>query len=499
MKAIRIYLSVLFLGIAIAAQGQVILEPEAFNRMIIQDITHAIVGENTPVTGIKIDFSKPEGTISGMFPVKSKKIPWDIFSFELKGGASDKNFSLLKGIENANSAFEVKPSFHFFTTLNSAKYGEPPLNIPSKALLVARNELANAERTRILDTIYTVTLLYNHHLKALGEVKSSPPGFDGPISEHASIAAKLMPKIINNPDLKITSGLTWDQTLTYLPQARVNGNNQIDSSTFFDVILTLFKKYEKRMKNLDEETLDKKILNASSIWTRKKYFWVTISPIVKTDKSNEYHTKFEQRDSLYFKPVYHWSYGGSINMNRYWVTPSKLAVLLRGTASLIRTNNLSNLSTFNYESRSAFFQDGITSTEKSKTGSAYNQSDVNEGFESKLSAELYILPLTSFVPGLYMSSSVAKSSLFNLATVVGRSDDDFKAGLESGLVFNINNKDKDKTLLSIITYFRYEDLTDNIRTSTKTGKAETKGEFQDRNMSVGVKVGVPITLPKRTE
>jgi hypothetical protein len=45
------------------------------------------------------------------------------------------------------------------------------------------------------------------------------------------------------------------------------------------------------------------------------------------------------------------------------------------------------------------------------------------------------------------------------------------------VVFNINNREKDKSLLSVIPYFRYEDLTDNVRTPIKTGIAETEKDF----------------------
>ncbi|MCX2483525.1 hypothetical protein [Pedobacter sp. MR2016-24] len=114
-----------------------------------------------------------------------------------------------------------------------------------------------------------------------------------------------------------------------------------------------------------------------------------------------------------------------------------------------------------------------------------------------LKVDIYILPLISFVPGLYLSGNISQSDLYHLNTVIGRADDNVKVGGEGGLIFNINNRDKDKTLLSIISYFRYEDLTDSRRTSIITSIQESKDDFQQRNISFGVKVGIPITLPKK--
>src|SRR5688572_25254672 len=98
-----IIFSTFFLLASPTAFAQTVLPDTAFDRMVIRDITFAIVGENTPVTGIKIDVSKPEGTISGMFPLR-KGTSATILGFELKGGVTDKNFSFLKGLNNANSA-----------------------------------------------------------------------------------------------------------------------------------------------------------------------------------------------------------------------------------------------------------------------------------------------------------------------------------------------------------------------------------------------------------
>ena len=504
MKAFKL-LAVVLLGTmtGIAQQKKLKdpLPPDAFSRMIVQDITYAIVGENMPVSGIKVDVSKPEGTISAMFPTKKKWIPWDILGFELKGGVTDRNFNFFKGgFSNGNSAFEFKPSFHRITWHNSAKYGKPSVAEPNKKIVLARNVLVKRNTARLLDTFYVVTRLYNHHLGSIKDVRKDLPkevAVMTPTVEHQQLAAYFIPKIVKNPSLKIDPSMPWDNIVVNLPKVREDTNNVIDVDTYYDEVVTLYKKYEKLYEGHKDDELDKMIANANHIWTQKKYLWWTLIPFFRSDKANEYYTKHQDQDSLYFKSGYRFSWGGSLYANRYWVTPNKIAVLARVGATISNTNNLSNLTLYNYENRTPFFEYGSSVTEKTITGSAYNNRDIVTGWEKQFGAELYVLPLGTVFPGLYLSSNIGHSELYKLPKVKDRTNDTFKAGAEAGLVFNINNRDKDKTLLSIITYFKYADFTDSQRTSLATGIEETKEDFQKRNISIGLKVGIPITLPKQ--
>ncbi|BAV07021.1 hypothetical protein SAMN05421788_102348 [Filimonas lacunae] len=483
------------------------LPSAAFTRMIVQDITYAVVGESTPVSGVKVDVSKPEGTISGMFPTKDKWWnPFDIIGFELKGGVTDRNFSFFKGgFSTGNSAYEIKPSFHRITWCNSAKYGTKTESHPKLQLLHAKNTLATEYKARVIDTVFVITSLYNLHLKVLGQPKKLPKEVKSIKDSHRAIAAYFIPKIIKQSGLTIdTSGKTWGQILNYLPEADTvikgsKGEGAIIIDTYYDEVTVLYKKYEKVYSGLYEETLDKMIVNSSSIWTKKKYLWWTFSPFFRSDKANEYYTKYDDIDSMYFKSDYRFSYGASAYLNRYCVTPNKFAILARLGATISHTNNLGNLTPYNYENKTPFFEYAPSVTEKVVAGSAYNNSDIKTGLEKQLAIELYILPLGSLIPGLYLSGTIGQSDLYKLPKVVGRADDTFKAGAEGGFIFNINNRDKDKTLLSIITYFKYADFTDKQRTSLATGIEESKSDFEKRNISIGLKVGIPITLPKKTE
>lgn len=88
-------------------------------------------------------------------------------------------------------------------------------------------------------------------------------------------------------------------------------------------------------------------------------------------------------------------------------------------------------------------------------------------------------PLNSFAPGLYISGNVNQSNLYNLTDVAGRQNDDIQISAEGGLVFNIANreKDKEKSLLSILVYARFEDFTDEQRTYVEPTKIDTKDDF----------------------
>ena len=85
--------------------------------------------------------------------------------------------------------------------------------------------------------------------------------------------------------------------------------------------------------------------------------------------------------------------------------------------------------------------------------------------------------------------------------MAGRDKDKIVIPMEGGLVFNINSreKDKEKNILSLSVYTKFEDVTDKIRTAIKDNKVETRDDFMKRNFSVGIKVGIPITLPQRTD
>jgi hypothetical protein len=178
MKTIQILAIVLLSSLAQAVRAQKIIESQAFDKMIRNDIAYAISGGSTPITGIKLDISKPEGTLSGMFPIKDKKLLFDLVSFEFKGGVTDKSFSLLKGNFVANSAFEFKPSFHFFFW-GSAPYGKGSENKDKVAIVKVKNIQSKAELDRVLDTAYVVTLLYNHHLTVFDKPKPVPGDVTG--------------------------------------------------------------------------------------------------------------------------------------------------------------------------------------------------------------------------------------------------------------------------------------------------------------------------------
>jgi hypothetical protein len=482
------------------------LPDEAFNKMIVQDITYAIVGESTPVSGLKVDISKPEATISGVFAPKRSKIPWDLFSFEFKGGVTDRNFSIFKGFNSFNTGFEFRPSFHFIPALNSANYGTCDEARPKLMVTHAKNKLVQQYATAITDTLKAVTLIRNHHLAVFNELTSTTidlPTEANITDSQKKVVVHFIKKFTKNEEAKIDDSIQLPELLKLLPQAsRKEGEIDIDNNiiNYKDEVIEAQMKYEKLYKVLGTDTVDKMIKNVSAIWTRKKYWWGTLSPFGRTEKVNEFFTKYKDKDSSYFKSDYQFYYGLTGYVNRYIVVPDKRAHFIRLGITLAHSNNLTALTSYNYETRSPFFSYGNMVTEKTKSGTAYNHEDIKKGFTKQFTFEYYRLSLKSLVPGVYFSSNVNQSSLYRLPNFIGREEDKTQVGLEGGSVFNINSreKDKEKSLFSILFYVRHEDLTDKRRTSRQTGLEESREDFRKRNLSLGIRVGIPITLPQRS-
>ncbi|WP_332736852.1 hypothetical protein [Flavihumibacter sp.] len=479
------------------------LEPYVFDRMIIQDITYAIAGENVPVSGLKIDVTKPEGTISGFFQLKKKWV--DIISFDIKGGVTDRNFSIIKGYKNFNTSFEVRPSFHIIPANSGAMYGICDVAKQNTRILNAKNDLLEIYKANVVDSLYVITALRNRHLGDLTKIDSLPiinlKSKEDTI-RLLRIFQEFLRKIKNDNEIKIPENETLMEAINRLNMAKMQQNDiDIAPESYNDLVQELYIKYKKHYKNLEEDVINRKISNASEIWTRKKYFWITFTPFARTEKITEYHTKYDNVDSLYFKSNHPFTYGVSTYLNWYVFYPKrKFAYLIRPGISLNQGNNLTNLSPFNYETRIPFFANGTAITEKIKSGTAYNKSEVRSGFIAQVHAEGYVLPMTDyFLPGLYASTSFNFSQLYKLPNIIGREYDKFQLMLEGGLVININSreKDKEKTILSILAYYRHEDLTDKVRTNILTQQAETRDDFRKRNSTLGIRVGIPINLPKR--
>ena len=109
-KTLTALLLCLLFGSAVKAQD--LLSNKAFDKLVIQDITYSIFGESTPVAGIEVDISKPEASLSGIIPLNKDKSL--LLGLDFKGGITDKSFSLLKGYNTFNTAFEFKLSFYIF-------------------------------------------------------------------------------------------------------------------------------------------------------------------------------------------------------------------------------------------------------------------------------------------------------------------------------------------------------------------------------------------------
>jgi hypothetical protein len=474
-----------------------LISDEAFDKMIVQDITYAIFGENNPVSGIKVDISKPEGTISGVFTIKNR--PSLLFGFDFKGGVSDRNFSLFKGIDDFNSAFEFKPSLHFIPNWNSAFYKSIPEEIITKGRIRQLDTLISIQ----LDTLLMATLIYNHHFanfSSLQDTSYTLPNDSNVRDDQKQILIYLTRKFLKKDDEHLDMKNSLDTILQVLDKV-TNYNGEINIDKYNNDIVSTYQKHKKKYAKKDEEKIKNEISYASESWTKKNFFWFTISPFARAEKLNLYRTKYNDTDSLYFKPDYPFYYGLNASFNILSLYPNKIAHYFKIGLNLSHSNNITTLNSFNYETRTEFFSYGNSVTEKSKAGVAYNISELKSDFLGQIGAEYYLLPLKSFCPGLYVAANLNMSNLYRLDNVVGRNNDRTQISSEGGMVLNINSreKDKEKSILSLSLYVRFEDITDTRRTSTETNELEPKEDFYERNFSFGLKVGVPITLPEKNK
>src|SRR5690606_33674697 len=85
-------------------------------------------------------------------------------------GVIDRNFTILKGTNNLNTAFELRPSIHFITNRNSAKY--LPSDVP---ITLAKHSVSNKITELQKDTFLIVSLIYNHHLQNFSNLLEKDP------------------------------------------------------------------------------------------------------------------------------------------------------------------------------------------------------------------------------------------------------------------------------------------------------------------------------------
>ncbi len=480
---------------------QKLLIDKAFDRMVINDVTYAIFGESSPTNGIKLDLSKPEATISGVF--KSKKIDWILIGFDFKGGITDKTFKIYEGLSNFNSAFEIRPNFHFIPDCNSAWFKTSELPI-----IKAKNKLVSKDSAATIDTFLIINSIYNQHFKNMPNllfqediIKKSLEKID---TGNDTVRKKLLLYFIKQLNIKDIANLSIENSvdvlLNKIPIAEKDKNDLNVIETYNNSIVDLFEKYKAIAEVLADKSISQQILNAKKAWTKKSLKWFTVSPFIRTEGLNLYYTKLDNVDSLYFKKTNPFFYGISGSTNFLCEYP-KLINYLKLGINILHSNNLATLTPFNYETRTTFFSYPNNVTEKIKTGTAYNQSDFKQNTLTQLSFEYYLLPLNNFLPGLYINGNLGLSSLYKLPDVEGRENDESIFSIEGGPVFNINSreKDKEKSILSISLYARFEDLSDNRRTSISTRIVEKDDDYLNRNLSFGIKVGVPITLPERNK
>lgn len=488
------------------------LSDTAFSKMVQNDITYAILGDNSPTSGIKFDLSELSGTINGTFPIKRN--PSYLFDFSIKAGGTDQNFSILKG-KDISTTFSFTPTlYRMIKGFNNAKYYKT-----NEFVIVKANNLVVEKKMNALkDTFNVVDILYNNHLKEVFEINSickkakgtqKRKSADEEIdllskNNYKSILLHFVSKI-PEIDAEELEGMNVQEILDRIGQAKLlpyetDENNKvvcddinIDPSTYYKEIVDFYIKYEKLNKSLENEIINSQIKNAADLWSQKNYHWFAFSPYIKTEKANLLDTL------SYTFTDKHYLYGGlGVSYNYLKTAPEKVSMYFKVGVNVGYASNKDGISSFDYEFSDTLFSKPDSIAIEKSSGSAYYKHKFDEGFAANFTASIYILPLKSFYPGFYTSFDFKYNSLYNLSEFDGIKTEKLKIAWEAGAVFNINSKEKDKTnsILSISPYVGFNDISD-IKRTKKTESSDPADKYIKGNLIFGLKLGVPIYLPKR--
>ena len=239
------------------------LENYLFNKMVVRDITFAIVGEATPTSGVKVDVSKPEAIISllNVPPDKIWKIPSglipDLVTFDFKGGIVAQNFNIFRGGGNFGTAFEAKPSLHYIPAASRLKFGTCDVAKPAALLIKAKNQLVQDGVSALRDSLAALEAIRQYYLDTVALTKAERQK-----SVSLSSPQKLLVRYFISKFLKVDAlrALPPDTVSLFCPLKKAeyvnpqNGVPLIKNDSYLSEIDDTYKKYVK-----SEETIDKDI------------------------------------------------------------------------------------------------------------------------------------------------------------------------------------------------------------------------------------------------
>jgi len=186
--------------------------------------------------------------------------------------------------------------------------------------------------------------------------------------------------------------------------------------------------------------------------------------------------------------------GAQLSYSNYHLNKSRNARYFVVGAALNYSNNVEGLTPVFYENRKSL--DSTSQIFEINSGSAFKSTNFKETLVYELFGEYYKFNLKN-LPGYFVSTRLKLGKINNLNMISDRQDDGVSVRVECGIIYNVENKEKKNGPLFAITLFtRFEDITDGRRTSIASAEIESNEDFLKRNLGFGLRVGIPINLPK---
>jgi len=470
------------------------LSPYAFNRFLVDSYSFAILGTQTPVSGLKVETVKPSITLSGNLHVSmSKKY---IFNLELAAGAKE---GLMEVFSKNKTSGQFKASVGFYILSpwrNTGFYPEQSSKKETDDLLLRDTQLGLSDSLTRINKYVKIGIIHQvlsdkryfllpdvDNFKALYlEYKKVPKDNSLIVRETKLILAVLSQYGIK--DIKLEDALKhfarrWQnaERNAFVTTAAKDA----DSISRSQVVL-FEKNYLDGQKSikLAMDSLAMAEMNVNKHrYNRIIINWFNVNPSISNTSFQMYHenpVSLSAKNS--FVPAIRFAY------SIYSKTPSNSGKFWLGILSITpkRTNSLDEMEKFSYKTEQTLTAPLGSSVSSEETGTAY-KGEYLVGFGTDVSIEGYFCPWNKpFIPGFYGKIGFAYGEPW-----VNRHQ--FPA--ELGLLYNLKSSVKESVnLLSIIPYVSWTNLKKSVTYVTRENIP-----LHDK-FSVGVKVGVPINIGK---
>lgn len=458
----------------------------AFQKMMREHYSFTVVGTQAPVSGFKVETNKPSITLKGNILSSANKHL--ITNLELSGGLQNDFQQLFSG-NRLDGYFKASIGFNYLIASgNSAKYimdnqfvkmmirkkvcenrEDISKKIDSMIVLKAFEDHANTVPLSLADFINYVVVL-----SQLDENKIN--GYSRTINDANYYNRLIVAMIVKyGGDRSLNDNAMF---VDFIQKLRISDNASLKSGVMMNDIerASSFRNDRKHKYRLKD---DFEIAAYKDIWTSKSISWFNLSFTGINSAFRTYDAGLNSlSDTTSFLPSMSFTYNylkRRKEANRY--------LYFRTGIVLRRVNSLSDLVKFDYEKETIISVSPGEQLKSKKSGVAY-RGMLTHGFGLEVPVEAFFAPWTNEgLPGLYGKLQ------YNYGEPWINKN---KISCDIGLVWNVNNADKDaKNILTIIPYMGWT----NVLKEYKDISAKTQKKLSEL-FTVGVKFGVPVNLGK---